>query len=271
MRNGSVIGNLWKSVLLIHIVFFMYGMAGYGQEAGSAARADIFFSGFTDARLASCNRACVFVSTKRYYLLKNFNEHSLLAALPVKRGVFAVSAWEAGLSAMKNQQLSLHYGMKLLPELDAGVRLVWSREVFQETRYPDNDRYSFSISMQTSLKQRLILGFSIDNPLVFPDDKGGSGLLPVIRFYGEKSLGSGISILLGLHQKKGTGICSTAGVRMQKKNVVMSAGMQVHPGSLYFSAGWRIRGMVISLKSSWHPVLGFSPETLFYAEKGRRP
>jgi hypothetical protein len=240
------------------------------RGSGILERGGILAGTLVDAGLTDFNKSFLFASVQRKYLIKELNARSVMAGLPVRKGVMAISYSDYGMVSYREYKAAIHYAIKLNPGIRCGVRMIWYRSAYKDIYYQDKDHYSFAVSVQSSAGKKSVFGFQVENAIMYPEELfPESGLKPAIRFYGENHISSVAKLKAWVAQSKGEKTMAGLGFQLiHKERFLIAAGLQLHPGSFYFSTGWRLRGLMLHIRTDWHPVLGFSPETSFYTGKG---
>jgi hypothetical protein len=203
------------------------------------------------------------------FLVKELGIRSIGAILPVKAGGFGLSFQYFGYSLYNEIKGGVCFARNFGKYFSVGVQLDYFRIHIAED-LGNRNLFTFEIGMQYRVTDNLCLGVHFFNPVpvnIIPDPVEK---LPVI-------------INLGLSWKFASNFLGAVEVeKNMRERPVLKAGLEYNlvkpfflrigivtgPTMFTFGFGFEFGSLKFDLASSWHPVLGYSPQgSLVYSFK----
>jgi hypothetical protein len=248
-----------------------------GRAAGlgytSVTQSDEWSAFNNQAGLAWCKRFSAGVFFENRYLLADLSGKALVITLPAGKGAIGVSFPQSGFSLYSEMNAGISYGMHLTKKFSAGVQLHYFR-LHVADGYRDNNVLTCEIGLQFRASEHLWLGLHVVNPVPVKLSAQTNDRLPALM-----QLGLSWRITEGLHVDAEVEKnlihkpALKAGVEYRPvKSFFIRMGLLSNPTTLTFGAGLEIGNLQIDLASSYHLVLGYSPQAsvVYYFDKKKK-
>jgi len=223
------------------------------------------------AGLAWCRRFSAGIYFENRYLLKDLSQKALAITLPAGKGAFGVSIRHFGFALYSEMNASLSYGMRLTKKFSAGVQVNYLR-LHVSDGFKDNDDFSCEIGLQFRASEHLWLGLHIANPVPVKLSSLTHERLPTLMRFGLSwritgGLHSDVEVEKDLLHKP----VLKAGIEYRPaKSLFIRMGVQSNPATFTFGFGLEFGNLQFDLASSYHLVLGYSPQaslTYYFGKK----
>jgi hypothetical protein len=251
------------------LIFKSFAAGEITSAGGRAAAMGNTSVAFYDTWSGANNQAglgwCTNFSAGAYYenrfLLKELSTKSVDAALPVRRGAFGLSFSYFGFSLYNEMKTGLAFGMRFGNSFSAGLQIDYFR-LHTGNDYGNKNLFTFEIGLQYRVKEQLCLGVHIFNPLPIKVTDDPVERLPTV-------------IRLGIAWQASKNFITSAEVEKDLVNKpIIKAGLEYHfvkplymrigfltnPTQFTFGFGLEFGNMSFDVASSYHMVLGFSPQ-----------
>ncbi len=273
-RNDFILVPMKKNLLAFCFSFFVFHFSfasGDNFTAGARATAigdasitlsDVFSTTTNQAGLGFMTQYSVGIYSDRKFVNASINNFNGAVALPIseKIGTFGVSANYYGYKYYNETKIGLAYARRFGQKFSLGVQFDFLRMIIFENG--SRNFYTFEIGMQYKPWKVLTIGAHIYNPIPFKVERVFSERLPTIIKFGlgyEPS--SKVLIAAEYEQDIHYKPQFKAGVEYRPiKYLSIRVGAQTTPFSANFGVGANVKGLNIDLASSYHPVLGFTPQ-----------
>jgi hypothetical protein len=241
---------------------FTAGARATGMGDASVTLSDVFSTTTNQAGLGFMTQYSVGIYSDRKFVNASINNFNGAVAAPIseKIGTFGLSANYYGYKYYNETKIGLAYARRFGQKFSLGVQFDYLRMMIFENG--SKSFYTFEVGMQYKPWKMLTIGAHIYNPVPYKVEKVFDERLPTVIKFGlgyEPSL----KVLLSaeyeqdIHYKpqfKG-------GIEYRPvKYLSIRAGAQTTPFSASFGVGVNVKGLNIDLASSYHPLLGFTPQ-----------
>lgn len=231
--------------------------AGLGAYSNNFV--DIISGTANQAALAQITSGGFGAYAERRYMLPDLNQFTTIAALPTSSGTFALQADYFGFTSFNESQIGLAYARRISNQIDIGVK--FNHHSVQAAGYGKASAIHFEAGTIFHLTEKVHTGFHVYNPL---SSKLGKNV--------NEQLASIYKVGLGYEPSKQV-VISGEIVKQQNLPVSVIAGLQynVHEqlnvrggistgtNDMYFGVGLALGLATISINTSYHPQLGFTP------------
>ena len=260
-----------KTLLLVSFLFTAVAMFAQNAQVGARAAAlggasvtlsDVYSAQNNQAGLGFMTNAAAGAYYENRFLIKQLSYSSVVGALPIKRGTFGLTYTGFGYSAFKQSKFGLGYGMKLGENISAGVQLNYLSYRIGDAFYGNASTFCVEMGLQGKLSKNVIVAAHLYNPnrakiTEYNNEKIPSQLRVGLQYTFSKQL------LILAEAEKGTysNINFKGGVEYAPaKEFYLRAGMSSYPVQASFGVGVKLEGLKFDLSSSYHNILGFSPQ-----------
>jgi hypothetical protein len=205
------------------------------------------------------------------FLTEGMADQAFAFALPVRQGTFGLSVHSFGDALFRRTQAGLSYGMKMSEKFAAGVGLGYQQIAIAEG-YGSSSSILVSAGFLYRMNQKLSLAGQLQNinrdiVVTNPEERAPSVLKAGARYtFSEK-----VSLTAEVWKPENIDLGVHAGIEYwPADNVVMLAGVVTNPSLFSFGFGWKKGGFRMDVASSYHQVLGFSPQLALNYAFGER-
>lgn len=223
---------------------------------------DVFSTTTNQAGLGFMTNYSVGIYADRKFVNAQINNFNGAVALPIsaKVGTFGVSANYYGYKFYNETKIGLAYGRRFGDKFSMGLQFDFLRTTIFENG--SRNFYTFELGFQYKPWKVLTIGAHVYNPIPYKVEKVFAERLPTVIKFG---LGYEPSpkVLLAAEYEQDIHYKPQfkAGIEYRPiKYVHVRAGVQTTPFSASLGVGVNIKGLNIDLASSYHPVLGFTPQ-----------
>ena len=249
-------------------------LSATGGRASAMGNTSVAFydgwSGFNNqAGLAWCRKFSAGTYFENRYLLKEMSVKAIGVILPVRKGAFGLSFRHFGFSLYNEIKTGLAFGMHFGNSFSAGIQLDYLRFHLGDD-YGTKNLFTFEIGLQYRIKEQLCLGVHFFNAVPIRLTEDPIERLPSV-------------ITLGIAWQVSKNFIASAEVEKDLiTKPIFKAGMEYHfihplyvrlgfltnPTMFTFGFGLEFGRFCFDVASSYHMVLGFSPQgSLIYSFK----
>jgi hypothetical protein len=227
----------------------------------SVTRSDEWSACNNQAGLAWCRRFSAGIYLENRYLLKEISEKAMAVTLPAGRGALGISFHHFGFSLYSEMNAGIAYGMRLTKNFSAGVQANYLR-LHVSDGFNDNNNFSCEIGLQFRASEHFWLGLHVANPVPVKLSPGKSERIPAVIRVGlgwriTEGLSSEVEVEKNLVHKSAL----KAGIEYRPaKPLFMRIGFLSNPATFTFGAGLELGNLHLDIASSYHLILGYSPQ-----------
>jgi hypothetical protein len=257
---------------LIIALFFTGGLFGQGYVAIGARENGLGSTGVTSSNansyfynpgsIGNVKSLEIAINYQNRFLLREFSEQSLSAALPLKKGVISFGMYHAGNKLYQNTRLGAGYSLELAKHLFMGVQFNYQGILLPDyygksskltgefgVLYNQSEHWQFGVA---------IFNFSNSKLSNYQDDRLSS-LLKIGATYQPSKI---VSVIAEIN--KDLEVDSpylNFGIEYQPINILfLRVGVGTQPSNFGFGFGYRFKSIQIDLSSRYHQTLGFIPQ-----------
>ncbi len=260
-----------KQILLFLIVFYAIGLSNAqgivpaGARSMSMGNASATFEEVwafqnNPGALAAISTFSAGLSYENRFLLKEFQTQGFAVAIPLKVGVISIGGDMFGYRNFRSYQAGVGYSMKLSEKFFAGVQLNY-KGLSLSSNYGAKHSISAAAGIYAKVTENWKIGVSAYNVgraklSDFEDDRfttvfrlGTSYLFSkkfLIAVEGEKDIDNPFRFKTGLEYEP-------------LKNFFIRGGVQTAPIEFSFGFGYHFNQIHLGVGSSYHQILGWSP------------
>jgi hypothetical protein len=220
------------------------------------------WSGFNNqAGLGWCRKFSAGASYENRFLLKELSLKALGAVLPVKKGAFGLSFRHFGFSLYNEIKTGLAFGMRFGNAFSVGIQLDYLRFHIGDD-YGTKNLFTFEIGLQYRVKEQLCLGVHIFNPVPMKlTDDPVERIPTVIRLGTAWQVSQNLIMSAEVEKDLMNKPILKAGLEYNLINpLYIRIGYLTTPSQFTFGFGIEFGGLNFDIASSYHMVLGFSPQ-----------
>lgn len=236
-----------------------------GKAAGLSNAAvtisDLWAVHHNQAALAHLEKAEGGVYYENRFLVSALGLRGGAFALPTANGVFGLSVSAFGFDQYRENKYGLAYAMKLSSNLSVGIQMDYFRTVFSEP-YGRKGFFAGEIGFLMRVTESLKVGAHLFNPgRTRIDDFADERLPSILRFGAQYSFSEQVTFYGETEKDIDRPPVFRGGLEYHPNEpLYLRIGAGSQPFSWTFGFGYQLKGFSIDLASSFHPVLGYSPQ-----------
>jgi hypothetical protein len=213
------------------------------------------------AGLAWCRRFSAGIYYESRYLVKDLSRKAIALTLPAGHGALGICVDQFGFPLYSELNAGIAYGMRLTKRFAAGIRVNYLR-LHVADGFKDNHVVSCAIGLQFRAGEHLWLGLHVDNPVPVKLSSGSRERLPTIMQFGiswriTEGLHADLEVEKDLVHKP----VLKGGIEYRPaKLLFIRMGLLSNPATFTFGFGLEFGNLQFDLASSYHLVLGYSPQ-----------
>ncbi len=209
--------------------------------------------------MAFINKVSICLFTERKFLLKELSYNAAGITIPTKSGVFGFSANYYGFDLYNEKKIGLAYSRLFTEKLAAGIQFDYLGTSISE--YGNASAFTFEAGLMMKINEKISAGVHVFNPVRinvgFAEEK-----IPTSISLGLSYM-PGDKVLLAAETKKNIDdpaqLC--LGVEYQVIDALhLRVGIETNPSVYSFGIGINIKQLKIDAGTSYHLVLGASPQ-----------
>jgi len=258
--------------LILFFTFFTYSLKAaqtfhiIGARALSMGGISLLPEGFwsvfnNQAGLSSINTFGVGIAYNSHFGIdKNLSLKSAAFVIPTNSGTFGLTINYFGYSAFHQQKLGLAFGKSLGDVLSMGIQIDYLSTVIGND-YGKANAFTFEIGILAKINPSLQIAAHLYNPFMVKLGKVFQEITAaVFSFSTAYHLDSDILILAEFEQRSLSPGILKLGMEYQLiETIFIRAGLATKPQLFSFGIGLIINGINLDIGSSYHQILGFSP------------
>ena len=211
--------------------------------------------------LGMIKKAEIGVSYSTKYLLKDFQSQGVVYVQPIKKGVVSFGAQLYGLDALKSERIGIGYSLKLVDKLSLGVQMNYQGLQFG-SNYGSKNSATAEAGIYADITEKLKFGASIFNLgrtrlAAFQNER----LTTLVRMGFAYHLSQKVLFLIEAEKNIYYKLRLKGAFEYQPiKKFFFRGGIATQPVELAFGFGHRFKLIQLDLGSSYHQLIGWSPQ-----------
>lgn len=256
-------------MLLFLFPAFLYGgndnIHFGGRSAGlghaSVTLSDVWSTHHNQAGLGWLTNPEAGVFFQNRYLIKDMSYMGFAYAHPIKQGSLALSFTNFGYSQYGESKLGVAYGMKFSDRITGGVQIN-----YHNTRIGNNygsaSVLTGELGLQAKLTSKLDLGFHVYNPTQAKLAEYNDERIPTIMRLGMNyTFSEKVFVTFEAEKDIDFNAIFKAGIEYKANDkIYLRGGIGSNPNLATIGVGIYNNGFKFDIASSYHQVLGFTPE-----------
>lgn len=239
---------------------YQIGAKSAAMGRTSLLRQGAFAAFNNQADLANLEKLEVGIFFENRFLLKELSLLGASVALPTKTmGTFGLGFQYFGNEAYNESRIALAYGRKLFENLTVGVELDWLSLSIPD--YGNSSTLTFGLGFQYLINEQFTMAAHIFNPITnpitdFAVDSWPTTLKVGLGYFPNDK----ITLLVEAEKSVQMPLVVKAGIEYKLiKQLYLRGGIGSTPTYASFGAGVNVGHLKIDIATSFHPVLGYSP------------
>ena len=260
----------WLLSLCFLVSYTCYSQSfkeGVGARSAAMANASVTFSDVwsvfnNQATLADLKNFQAGVSISNKFLVKELSLKTAAITAPLKTGTIGLKLSSFGYSLYQESVFGVAYGIKLSSKFSMGVGLNYESVNVNAEGYSRKSGVTGEISLLAKLSEKIQVGTHIYNPTRTQLFDYDNERIPTIFNLGASYL----------FDKQAKFVCEVekdidfkatikAGIEfLPTDNIYLRLGASNQPALYSFGFGFKLKQVNIDMASTYHNVLGFSPQ-----------
>lgn len=223
------------------------------------------------AGLAWCKTYSAGIYFENRFLLKDLSLKALGVTIPAGKGAFGISLRQFGFSLYSEMNAGIAYGMRLTKRFSTGIQVDYLRLHIADG-FKDNSVFSCEIGLQYHATDHFWIGLHVANPVPVKLSAVTNERLPALMRFGVSwRITAGLQSDLEVEKDLVHKPVLKAGFEYRPaKSCVIRMGLLTNPATFTFGFGLESGHFTFDLASSYHFVLGYSPQaslTYFFGNR----
>lgn len=242
---------------------FPYFIGGRSAAMGgfNVTLVDVWAAENNVAALAFAKDPALGAFLENRFLMKELSYKAFAANLPITKGSIGISAGQYGYQQFNDNKLGLSYSRLLGENIAMGIQLNYTHLKIAEG-YGNNNAFSGNIGLLAKITDQLFIGTSIINPTKTSLAEYQNEKYPTILKMGF-SYSFSDKLLIGVEIDKNMEESSIlkSGIEYHPIDILyLRAGISTRPTVSTFGFGLKFHKFQFDFSSSFHSVMGFSPQ-----------
>ncbi len=195
------------------------------------------------------------------FFVKELTQTGFAVAMPVKKGTFGLSYSSLGYKLYRESQATLSYGMKLSENISAGIGFDYLNTKIGDI-YGQANAFTGSIGLTAKILPQMVISSHVYNPFRAKITNYNNEKVPTIFKFGAQYIFSKKVFLIAEAEKTSAKKLNLkAGIEYNPSDLIyIRVGGSSYPTQASFGLGVNYNGLKIDMTTSYHTILGFSPQ-----------
>jgi len=223
---------------------------------------DIWSAFHNQAGLAHIENFTAGAFYENKFLISEMAYTGIGMASPLGAGTIGLTYANFGFSVYGESKLGLSYGLKLSEKFSIGVQANYHNTVIQAENYGSTNTFTAELGLRLEVSEKVSLAAHIFNPTRSQLNEYNDERLPTILRFGAQYNISDELLVTGEVEKDidETGLVR-AGIEYQPVDILyIRLGASSQPSLFAFGLGINLGQFQFDLASTYHSVLGYSPQ-----------
>jgi hypothetical protein len=198
---------------------------------------------------------------ENHFLVKELSSKSVAFVLPTQSGVFGLNMNYFGYEKYNETKLGLAYGKAFGEKISAGIQLDYLNTHIAED-YGNKGNMTFEIGILSKLNKSLTIGAHVFNPIrVKVADYNDERIATIFKLGLSYNFSNKVLVIAETEKNINYKPQFKAGLEYHIiKEIYLRTGLSTNPTQNTFGIGIELKKIKIDLASSYHQVLGYSPQ-----------
>jgi hypothetical protein len=195
------------------------------------------------------------------FFVKELSQSGFAVAAPIKKGTFGISYSSLGYNLYRESQATLSYGMKLSENVSAGIGVDYLNTKIADI-YGQAHAFTGSFGLTAKILPQMVVSTHIYNPFRAKITNYNNEKIPTIFKLGAQYIFSKkVFIVAEAEKTSAKKINIKGGIEYNPSSLIyLRVGGSSYPTQAAFGLGVNYNGLKIDMSTSYHNVLGFSPQ-----------
>ena len=258
-----------RFLLLVFIPIGLFSSNGDGPIGSrsaalghaSSSLSDIWSTRNNQGSLGFVRKTEVGAFYENRFFVKELTQSGFAAAIPIKKGTFGICYSSLGYKLYRESQTTLSYGMKLNDNISAGIGFDYLSTRIADI-YGKANAFTGSVGLLAKILPQVVISSHIYNPFRAKITNYNNEKVPTIFKFGAQYLFSKkVFIVAEAEKTSAKKINIKGGIEYNPSSLVyLRVGGSSYPAQASFGLGVNYNGIKIDMCTSYHSILGFSPQ-----------
>jgi hypothetical protein len=195
------------------------------------------------------------------FFIKELTQSGFATVVPIKKGTFGICYTSLGHKLYRESHATLSYGMKLNEFISAGISLDYLNTKIADI-YGQANAITGAVGLTAKLLPQVVVSTHIYNPFRAKITDYNNEKVPTIYKFGAQYIFSPKVFLVAEAEKTSAQkINIKGGIEYKPSSLIyLRVGGSSFPSQAAFGIGVDYNGLKIDVSSSYHSVLGISPQ-----------
>ena len=195
------------------------------------------------------------------FFVKELTQTGFAAAVPIKKGTFGLCYSTMGYQLYRESQTTLSYGMKLSEGISAGIGLDYLTTKIADI-YGQAHAFTGSVGLTAKILPQVIISSHVYNPFRAKITNYNNEKIPTIfKFGAQYTFSPKVFLTAEAEKTSAQKINIKGGIEYKPSSLIyIRVGGSSYPTQAALGVGVNYNGLKIDLSSSYHSVLGLSPQ-----------
>ena len=195
------------------------------------------------------------------FFVKELTQSGFAAAIPIKKGTFGICYSSLGYKLYRESQATLSYGMKLSENISAGIAFDYLSTKIADI-YGQAHAFTGSIGLSAKILPQVVISSHVYNPFRAKITNYNNEKVPTIfKFGAQYTFSKKVLIVAEAEKTSAKKINIKGGIEYNPSSLIyLRVGGSSYPTQASFGLGVNYNGLKIDLCTSYHNILGFSPQ-----------
>lgn len=195
------------------------------------------------------------------FFVKELTQSGFAAAIPIKKGTFGLSYSSLGYKLYRESHMTLSYGMKLTDNISAGIGFDYLNTRIADI-YGKANAITGSVGLTAKILPQVVISSHVFNPFRAKITNYNNEKIPTIFKLGAQYIFSKkVSILAEAEKTSAQKINMKGGIEYNPSSLIyLRVGGSSYPTQASFGVGVNYNGLKIDMCTSYHSILGLSPQ-----------
>jgi len=256
----KIILTFYFLLIICHSSFSADGPRSSGMGGASVSLSDAWSAHKNQAGLGFVKSFSAGACYENRFLMNSLNVKSGAVAIPTKRGTFGVAFSNFGYSLFSQNKIGLGFGKSFGEKFSAGIQMDYLSTKISE--YGSKNIFAAELGIQAKPLKNLTIGAHIFNPTREKIADYNDEKIPTIMRIGiDYKFSDKVFTAIETEKDIDHKAIVKMGIEYRPINeFFIRVGMATNPSLSCFGIGIKLKKIQMDISSSYHSVLGFSPQ-----------
>lgn len=258
-----------RLLLLVLCPFYLFSSNGDGPIGvrsaalghASSCLFDVWSARNNQGSLGFVRKSEVGAFYENRFFVKELTQSGFAAAIAIKKGTFGLSYSSLGYKLYRESHMTLSYGMKLTDNISAGIGFDYLNTRIADI-YGKANAITGSVGLTAKILPQVVISSHVFNPFRAKITNYNNEKIPTIFKFGAQYIFSKkVSIVAEAEKTSAQKLNMKGGIEYNPSSLIyLRVGGSSYPTQASFGVGVNYNGLKIDMCTSYHSILGLSPQ-----------